>query len=109
MTDNKELTEGQQWAKGELRLFIDNEETLYRGQYIPILKNLLRKLDKGVYDHEKAPKLWRHLVNRGARKYCQQFGGNVRHDFPKVTRDAVAQDYADEFKNDTDAAREHTV
>ena len=34
MTDTtitSELTEGQQWAKGELRLFIDNEETLYRG------------------------------------------------------------------------------
>ena len=48
-------------------------------------------------------------MDRGAREYCQKFGGNVRHDFPKVARDAVAQDYADEFKNDTDAAREHTA
>ena len=109
MNNNNDLTESQQWARGELRLFIDNQEALYRGQYIPILKNLLRKLDKGVYDHEKAPKLWRHLVDRGAREYCQQFGGNVRHNFPKVTRDAVAQDYANEFIDDTDAAREHTV
>ena len=48
-------------------------------------------------------------MDSGAREYCQQFGGNAKHDFPKVARDAVAQDYADEFKNDTDAAREHTV
>ena len=109
MADNRELTEDQQWAKGELRLFIDMEETLYRRQYIPILKNLLRKLDKGVYDHERAPKLWSYLVLWGARLHCQQFGGNVRDAFPKVIRDAVAQDYADEFIDDTDAAREHTV
>jgi hypothetical protein len=65
--------------------------------------------DKGVYDHERAPKLWSYLVGRGARLHCQQFGGNVRDAFPKVIRDAVAQDYADEFIDDTDAAREHTV
>ena len=27
MTDNRELTEGQQWAKGELRLFIEERSS----------------------------------------------------------------------------------
>lgn len=108
------LTEGQQWSKGELRLWIDNEEPLYQ-QRRDILRNLLRKVDKGVYDHDKAPKLWQYLVDRGAREYCQSLGGNVRSSFayqrirrifPKVVRDAVAQDYADEFLDDIDNARD---
>jgi hypothetical protein len=101
------LTEGQQWSKGELRLWIDNEETLYP-QRRDILRNLLRKVDKGVYDHDKAPKLWRYLVDRGAREYCQSLGGTLRSSFPKVVRDAVAQDYADEFIDDIDNAREES-
>ena len=101
------LTEGQQWSKGELRLYIDNEEPLYQ-QRRDILRNLLRKVDKGVYDHDKAPKLWRYLVDRGAREYSKSFDALLRvgTGFPKVVRDAVAQDYADEFLDDIDNARD---
>ena len=91
------MSDGQQWARGELRLFIQNDEQLHRSQLIPIQKNLTRKMERGVYAHTKAPKLWRYLVDRGARIYVAQFGGSVRHDFPVAVRDAVAQDFADAY------------
>ena len=47
----------------ELRIFIDNDGDLYRQQLTPIIKNLLRKIKSGKYDHKKAPKLWMYLVD----------------------------------------------
>jgi hypothetical protein len=117
-----ELTEAQAWAVGELRLYIDNEETLY-GQRRSIIKNLLRKVDRGTYDHARAPKLWRYLVDRGARDYSRARWGRGagagepisrhvyarRHSFPALIRNAVAQGYADEFRDDVDAARDEVA
>ena len=82
----------------ELRLFIDNDYILYQSRFIPMIENLKRKVKRGVYDHQKAPKLFIYLVDVGARKYCADFGGTVRQCFPKAVREAVAQEYADEFK-----------
>lgn len=58
-------------AATELHLFIDNDGDLYRQQYQPILKNLVTKQAKGVYDKDKAIKLWMYLVESGAKKYVR--------------------------------------
>ena len=85
-------------AIDELRLYIDNDEQLYRSQLVPIIKNVQRKMKSGKYNHDLAPKLWQYLVDNGARKYCKTFGGQVRYTFPKAERVQLAQNYADEYQ-----------
>jgi hypothetical protein len=86
-------------AMNELKLFINNDEDLYRRQFMPIIANIKRKIKRGVYDHEKAPKLWSYLVDNAARKYVKEFGSpdqDVIDMFPKDLRDAIAIDLANE-------------
>ena len=85
-------------AIDELRLYIDNDEQLYRSQLLPIIKNVQRKMKSGKYNHDLAPKLWQYLVDNGARKYCKVFGGQVRYTFPKAEREQLAQNYADDYQ-----------
>ena len=76
---------GQDYAqeKRELELFIMNDQDLYRQMFLPIIMNLARKMKRGVYNHQMAPKLWQYLVDQGAKKYVMQHGGTVRNTFPK--------------------------
>jgi len=45
-------------ATNELDTYIMNNEDLYRRRFMPIISNIKRKLAKGIYDHDKAQKLW---------------------------------------------------
>lgn len=56
----------------ELKLFILNDGGLYRSIMIPIIKNLKRKYDKGIYDSNKAPKIFKSLIDRGVKKYNKE-------------------------------------
>ena len=88
-------------ASRELDLYIMNNEDLYRKRFMPIVLNLKRKMNKGIYDHEKAAKLWMYLVNDAAKEYVKEFGSqseDVKDMFPKETREKVAQDLADREK-----------
>ena len=86
-------------AMNELKLFINNDEDLYRKQFMPIIANIKRKIKRGVYNHEMAPKLWMYLVDEAARKYVKEFGSpdqDVKDMFPKELRMEIAKDLADE-------------
>jgi hypothetical protein len=89
--------------KKELELYIENNEQLYKQQLIPIIKNILTKMKRGVYDHSLAPKLWLYLVDAGAKKYIQEFGGpgdKIQNIFPVSMRRELAQDFADYYKEE---------
>ena len=96
------ITEAQDSdAVNELDLFIMNDEDLYRRRFMPIITNIKRKMERGVYDHEKVIKLWMYLVDDAARQYVQEFGSpdqDVKDMFPKETRLQVAQVIADREK-----------
>lgn len=94
---DEQMQPGDEDAARELRLFIDNDAQLYKSQYLPIIKNLQRKIDRGTYDPNRAPQLWMYLVNNGAKQYIKQFGspGTRMQDlFPKNVRMAVADELA---------------
>ena len=61
----------------ELRLFADNDADLHRQSEQPILQNLGQKMDKGVYDPQKAATLWGYHADRAAQSYVKQFGGST--------------------------------
>ena len=69
------LAEGNKTSARELEMFIMNDEPLYRQQWTPIIKHLVRRKKKGTYDSEKAIKLFEYLTKAGSTKYRKEYGG----------------------------------
>jgi hypothetical protein len=86
----------------ELLLTCENDGDLYRQQVQPIEKNLKRKMEKGIYDHEKSKKLWMYLADNCARKYAKEYGdGRPWHKmFSTADRREVAKAFADSFRDE---------
>ena len=82
----------------ELKLFIDNDASIYRQRYIPILKNLSKKKKRGNYRKGLASKAFMYLIDDGAKRYTKSYGGNHLDVFPKRQRKDLAKDYVDEFE-----------
>lgn len=83
-------------AVRELHLFLTNTDKLYEDRMIPIIKNLIRKINSGIYDHEKSKKLWYAFATSGGKLYGEIFGMNPPN-FPTDVRRAVASEMADDF------------
>ena len=88
----------------ELKLTMDSTEEGYKQQYIPILKNLSRKMKKGTYDKEKAVKLFMYYVDNGARRYAKDYGGGGATGpsvggFDKKAREEAARAYVEDFED----------
>jgi hypothetical protein len=83
----------------ELYLFIQNDGDLYRQQGLPIIQNLVRKIDRGVYDRTLAVKLYHYLAENGAKKYIKEYGGDKWFEmFDKPTRELVAKNFVADFE-----------
>ena len=77
----------------ELAMLAQNDPALYDRQYVPIIKNVMRKRAKGTYDHNLAIKLWRYLIDNIAK---QDAGHMARHKWSGVVRNLAAKEIADE-------------
>lgn len=94
-----------QHAARELGLYIENESDLSpwgpRGQGRDIAKNLVRKMRKGTYDPDKAPKLWSYLTEAAAKRYAKEFGvaREWSRTFTPATREMVAVSLARGFED----------
>ncbi len=87
----------------ELELFVENDAQLHRSQEIPIRKNLITKMARGVYNHNGAVKLYGYLMENGAKKYNREHGGggSVWHEmFNTATRKAAAERFASSFETE---------
>ena len=83
----------------ELKLYIDNDASLYRQRYMPILKNLSRKKKQGKFRKGLASKAFMYLIDDGAKRYVRSYGGDARDVFPKRQRKNLAKDYVEEFED----------
>lgn len=61
-------------AAHELVLHADNDSHLHHSSHMPIINNLKKKAKKGVYDPEKAKKLWGYHADRAAQNYHKHYG-----------------------------------
>jgi hypothetical protein len=61
-------------AAHELINHADNHAQLHHGSHMPIINNLKKKVKKGVYDSEKAKKLWGCHADRAAQSYHKEYG-----------------------------------
>ena len=96
----------------ELELFIMNDENMYRRHFMQIVNNFKRKIKRGVYDHDKAPKLVMYMVDEAARQYVKMHGSpnaRVQDMFPKETRLMVANKLADSIYSDIKAGEYNDV
>ena len=101
-TGDNPMTEGgadvDEDAVRELKIYIDHNADLYKQNVEPIQRNLSRKWDKGVYDHELAQKLFYYLAVNGAKQYGQEHSnGDGLRIFSPDTRRAVAKELADDW------------
>ena len=88
----------------ELELYIENNGDLYSMQYAPIMKNLTRKWDKGIYDHDKAKTLFKYLADTGAKMYGKEHSNNDGYKiFSPAVRRAVASNLADNWHEELKA------
>jgi hypothetical protein len=89
-------------AAREIELYAENDGDLYRQRRRPILINLSKKHKKGMYDVNKAAKLWMYYIEDAMKKYNKEFGsGNwakllTVHD-RKVLAQQLAQETLEEF------------
>lgn len=93
---------GNETDAHELHLFATNDGDLYRRGATPIINNLKRKVKKGVYDHEKAVKLWKYHADNASKKYTKEVAGerHQTHLFSPATRELAARKMADYYKED---------
>lgn len=91
-------------AATELVLYIENDSDLYRGITTSIMKNLLRKMAAGKYNHSMAPRAWEYVVEAGAKKYAKEYsvGSDWHTMFPASLRRSVAKELADSFRDEVD-------
>ncbi len=87
-------------AARELYLFIDSDSDLYRQQREPIIKNLVAKKARGVYNPALAIVAFGYLAESGAKKYYGERGRGWSQVFPKKLRDAVAEELRDSFETE---------
>ena len=74
VSENYEGMEHLSDAAHELVLHADNNSHLHHGSHMPIINNLKKKAHKGVYDSEKAKKLWGYHADRAAQSYHKEYG-----------------------------------
>ena len=93
----------------ELFLFIQNDEILLMRRYPQYVQNLERKIKRGVYNREKAVKLFMYLADEASKKYSKQFGDGKTHTADVPTRMALAKMLLEKFEEDRKAMTRMTA
>ena len=84
----------------ELFLFIENDEILLTRRYPQFILNLERKMKRGVYDRERAVKLFMYLADEASKRYSKQFGDGKTHTADVPTRMLLAKMLRDRFESE---------
>lgn len=94
----EEESDGASWrddTEGELLLYADNTSEIYPMKQ-QIIKNMKKKIEKGVYDPEAAIQGWMHWVDNAAKMYAKEFLTEPYHQiFTKDVRMNVAREVAE--------------
>lgn len=79
----------------QLEGYIESDGDLYRQMIVPVIKNLERKVQKGIYDYDKSLIAWQHVADEGARRYVKEFGGPA---YNVATRKEVAKKLSEYYE-----------
>lgn len=93
----------------ELALYAENNGDLYRQRIEPVIKNLRRKISKGIYDPVKALMLWKYVADDAAKRYGKEFGNDDGYGIfsPAVRRETAIelQEYYEEAMREENPSR----
>jgi hypothetical protein len=109
--DGQMINEGHdEHGAHELVLHADNDSHLYHSSHVPVAKNLERKYKKGIYDSEKAKKLWKYHADRAAQSYHHEHGdphSKWHHAFSPATRHEAAAHWEKHHRAEMEAGNFH--
>ena len=83
----------------ELYIYTVNTSSLYFQRIIPVIENLKKKYQKGIYDKEKATDLWYYVSTAASDLYNKEYG----YRFSVQDRFTVAVDLEAYYKEDIEA------
>lgn len=72
----------------QLEGYIESDGQLYTQMIVPVIKNLERKVKKGIYDYDKSLIMWERVADEGAKRYIKELGGPA---YNVATRKEVAK------------------
>jgi len=84
----------------ELHLYAQNDSDTYFRSLSPIMDNMDKKKERGIFDQEKAVKAFEYAAEYAARRYCKEFGGLWCQVFNAATRRAAAALLLDDYISD---------
>lgn len=96
MKHSKNMIYKESEESRELFLYATNDGDLYRSMISPIIANLKRKAQKGIYDNEKAVDAFYPVATEASRHYNRDFG----YSFSVTDRFTVAVDMAEYYKDE---------
>ncbi len=85
----------------ELVIYAENDANLYHRVLSPIHDNLLKHVQRGVYDRSLSLRSWRRYADRAAQEYCRVFCAPDQvwyRVFPPCDRKEAADYFADCFE-----------
>lgn len=96
---NSRETFADREAVRELVLYAENDFITYSYSILPACENLKKKVTKGVYDREKAKKLFNHVATFAAKRYAKEFANEADwfRIFTAETRRQAAVELLDSF------------
>lgn len=80
----------------ELFLYATNSGNLYKQMITPVIENLRRKAQKGLYDGEKAVDAYYYIATAASNKYNKDFG----YSFSVTDRFTVAVDMMEYYEEE---------
>ena len=86
----------------DLELYAENTAEVYERFITPVVKNLRRKVKKGIYDEDKALIAWQNVIDEAAKMYDKEQGsgkGSLTM-FNKATRNEAAKGLMERMSDD---------
>lgn len=88
------------WESRELSLYAVNDYSTYTQAIQPVIRNLAKKLNAGIFDNDKARKAFTNVALFAAKKYARDFGGVYYKIFKAEDRRLAGADLFDYFVED---------
>lgn len=87
-------------ASRELSLYSVNDHEVYTNAVQPVIRNLAKKLNAGIFDNDKARKAFANVALFAAKKYARDFGGVYYKIFSAEDRRLAGVDLFNYFVED---------
>lgn len=81
----------------ELLLHITNEASLYRSIINPTIKNMAKKINKGIFNTQLALKQFNRIAKQGIKDYMQKHG---KFNVDSLTVNILAENLLDHYREE---------